>query len=327
MRVAWPYARWRYHRLAKRLWRVVCRQLYRDTDRDIRKSIMVAGTARSGTTWLANIIASQIPCRIMFEPFHCRKVEAFRQFHYFQYMRPTERNDDLWSYCQTIFTGNIRNRWIDREIDQLYPQYRIIKEIRANLFLIWLQAAFPEIPILFMIRHPCAVVLSRMQLAWATDTDIQSFLSQPELVNDFLQDKMDVIRCAQTAEEKHAVIWCVHNLIPLRQCKSGGLNIVFYENLCRRPEVEIARIFRIIQHPYRDGVFQMIGEPSTTTMRASAIMTGSDKVTRWQKELSPEQIRNILSVVEAFGLGGLYGTSPIPLTTDFHEPLHHNGGV
>lgn len=318
MRVDWSYIRWRYHRLAKRLWRVVCRELYRDTNGDTRRSIIVAGTARSGTTWLASVIASQLSGRIMFEPFHCRKVEAFRQFHYFQYMRPTERNDDLWSYCQTIFTGSIRDHWIDREIDQLYPRYRIVKEIRANLFLIWIQATFPEIPILFMIRHPCAVVLSRMQLAWATDTDIRSFLAQPELVHDFLQDKLDAIRCARTAEEKHAVIWCLHNLVPFRQCEPGGLNIVFYENLCLRPEVEIARIFRILQHGYQNEVLEMISEPSTTTTRDSAILTGSDKVTRWQKELSPAQIRNILSIVEAFGLDYIYGASPIPLATAFH---------
>jgi hypothetical protein len=63
--------------------------LYRDTVGRLDRSMIVAGTARSGTTWLAEIIASQVPCRIMFEPFQPRKVQAYSQFEYFQYLRLT----------------------------------------------------------------------------------------------------------------------------------------------------------------------------------------------------------------------------------------------
>jgi len=57
-------------------------------DPDPRKSILLAGTARSGTTWLGDLIASQIHCRILFEPFNPDFVPEYRGLHYFQYMRP-----------------------------------------------------------------------------------------------------------------------------------------------------------------------------------------------------------------------------------------------
>ena len=38
-------------------------------------------------------------------------------------------------------------------------------------------------------------------------------------------------------------------------------------------------------------------------------------VSRWQTELAPGQIRRILAIVEAFGLEGLYGASPLPLAS------------
>ncbi len=310
------YLVWQSQRWRKRLTHIVCSKLYRNPDTSTDKSIMVAGTARSGTTWLASIIASQISCRMMFEPFHSKKVKAFAQFHYFHYMRPAEQNLALRSYCQTIFSGDIRHRWIDRRVDRIFSDYRLIKDVRANLFLKWTQTQFPKIPLFFIIRHPCAVVLSRMQLDWATETDIEPFLAQPNLIEDFLADKMDVIARAQTAEEKHAVIWCISNLVPLKQFGEDELNLIFYENLCTQPEVEIPRIFQVIGQPYQNSVFERAGRPSTTTIRTSAVVSGHNKVTRWQEKLSTGQIDNILAVVQAFGLDYLYGDSFTPLETN-----------
>ena len=313
MNVNGLYFKWQYRKIAKRIISIVGRWLYLDKERDIGTSMIIAGTARSGTTWLADIISSQIPCRIMFEPFHSEKVMGFHRFHYFQYMRPTQDNNELYEYCRNVFTGNIKDRWIDRQIDHLNPRYRVIKDVRANLFLKWISEKFPQVPILFIIRHPCAVVLSRMRLAWATDTDIAPFFEQTSLVDDFLSDKMEIIHRSRTDEEKHAVIWCISHLVPIKQFNSDGLNIVFYENLCLQPENEVSKIFRVINCDYDDSVFEVIKQPSTTTVRSSAILTGENRVTRWKKDLSSKQIDSVLSVVENFGLDHIYGDSFMPL--------------
>lgn len=306
------YLKWRYRKARRRVIRAFCSRLYRDTDSDPQRSMMVAGTGRSGTTWVTDLIASQIPCRLLFEPFHPKQVEAFRQFNYFQYMRPSEQNQELWAYCRRVFSGDVRHRWIDRHVEQIFPQYRLVKDIRANLFLGWLHSNFPEVPLLFVMRHPCAVVLSRMQLAWWTDRDIEPFLSQPKLIDDFLADKIGVISRAKTAEEKHAVVWCIHNLVPIRQFHSHRLHVVFYENLCTQLDQEVPRMFQVIGHEWDAGIFASARRPSTTATHTSAVVTGEDKVTRWKRELSPEQINNILSIVEGFELDYVYGDSPTP---------------
>lgn len=307
------YLQWRYHKAKRRIIRAFCSKLYRDTHRDTRRSTMIAGTARSGTTWVTDLVASQISCRVLFEPFHSELVEAFRQFNYFQYMRPDEQNEELRAYCRRVFTGDIRHRWIDREVERILPKYRLVKDIRANLFLGWLRSSFPEVPLLFVMRHPCAVVLSRMQLGWWTDKDIEPFLSQPKLIDDFLADKMEVVSRARTAEEKHAIVWCISNLVPIRQFQSHQLQVIFYENLCTQPEQEAPKIFRTIGHEYHDATFASAKRPSYTAVRTSAIVTGQNKVTRWKRELSPKQIGNILSIVDDFELGYIYDDSVTPL--------------
>jgi hypothetical protein len=154
-----------------------------------------------------------------------------------------------------------------------------------------------------------------MQLAWWTDKDIDPFLSQPKLVDDFLADRMDAIRRAETIEEKHAIVWCISNLVPIRQFHSNQLDVVFYENLCNQPEQEVPEIFNAIGLEYDDAVLASLNRPSTTAIRTSAVVTGEDKATRWKSELSPTQISNVLSVVEDFELGYLYGDSAMPLVT------------
>lgn len=303
---------WLHLKLWKRAVHAFCGRLYRDSNADPTRSVMVAGTARSGTTWLAEIIASQMASRIMFEPFHSRLVPAFSDFNYFQYMHPEEQNDELLAYCARVFTGTIRHRWIDREVEHIFPTYRIIKEIRANLFLKWIRIRFPQVPLLLILRHPCAVVSSRMQLGWATDEDIEPFLAQPRLVHDFLEDKLDIIRSAQSPEEKHAVIWCVSYLIPLQQLQAGEATLVCYERLCSEPEREVPRIFHGIGLGYRASLFSRLHQPSKTTVSHSPVMRGHGRIGRWTRELSPSQIRRILTVVDRFGLGSLYGDSLAP---------------
>ncbi len=286
---------------------------YFNPDPDIGRSILVAGTARSGTTWLADLIASQIPSRILFEPFNPELVPDYSCFHYFQYIRPGTENPEFYVFARKVFTGEIRNRWIDHQNERIVSKFRLVKEIRANLALKWLHDNFPEVPILFIMRHPCAVVLSRMELGWATDHDIEPFLSQPQLVEDYLSPYWDLICSAQTVEEKHGVIWSVSNLVPLKQFNANEFKVVFYEDLCTQPEVALPGIFDAIGHQYSGRLVANSNRPSQTTRHASAVVTGTDKLEHWKKKLSRSQIDNILRVVQAFDLSHLYGDSTLPL--------------
>jgi hypothetical protein len=291
-------------------------RFYINPEADSRKSILIAGTARSGTTWLGDLLASQIPSRILFEPFNPDLVPEYRDFHYFQYLRPETENPEFRAFAHKVFTGKIRNRWIDRQNERIRSEYRLIKEIRINLALKWLHDNFPKVPIIFIMRHPCAVVASRMELNWATDHDIEPLLSQPDLVTDHLAPYVDLIKDARTDEEKHAVIWSVSNLVPLKQFNPNEIKIVYYENLCTQPEIELPAIFESSGQKYNDEKTDTVSRPSQTTRLTSAVVDGTDKISAWRKKLSVAQTENILRVVEAFGLSQVYGNSLLPLNND-----------
>ena len=288
-------------------------RFYFNPNPDLRRSILVAGTARSGTTWLGDLIASQIPSRILFEPFNPNLVGDYRHFHYFQYMRPGTENPEFFAFAQKVFTGEIRNRWIDRQNERIISKFRLVKEIRANLALKWLHENFPEVPIIFVMRHPCAVVFSRMKLGWATDHDIEPFISQPQLAEDYLGPYLDLICSAGNTEEKHAVIWSISNMVPLKQFGSDELKVVYYENLCTYPEGELSGIFETIGYEFSNPRVDALNRASQTTRAGSAVVAGTDKIGNWKQELSRSQIDSILRIVDEFGLSHLYGHSSLPL--------------
>lgn len=305
--------RWRMKRGLLRARQRFCARFYRDRHPETGRAMVVAGTGRSGTTWAVDIIRSQLACREMFEPFHPARVPTYGGYHYFQYMRPGGDDPRLEEFCRRLLRGDIRNAWIDRRISVLRPEWRVVKTIRGLLLLRWLEKRFPEVPVVFIIRHPCAVVASRLQLGWATDGDIAPFLDQPELIEDFLEPVMDVIRGARTAEEKHAVVWSVSNFVPLSQFPAGGLKVVFYERLCTDPEVEVPRLFRAIRHPFDDSVFRRLRTPSGTARPTSAVVRHRDPITAWRGVLSAEEEARVRAVVRAFGLDHLYGDGDLPL--------------
>jgi hypothetical protein len=136
--------------------------------------------------------------------------------------------------------------------------------------------------------------------------------SQAKLAEDYLNQYRDVMESAQTNEEKHALIWCIHNLVPLNQFASEKLNIIFYEDLCTQPESVVPGIFASIGEAYQDSLYKRMARPSSATTHSSAVMHGEDRVARWKKKLSTLQFDNILSVVDAFGLGYLYSDSVLP---------------
>jgi hypothetical protein len=248
----------------------------------------------------------------MFEPFCARLVEPYSRFPEFLYMRPDQENEALMAYCERVFTGRLRHPWVDSEVDCLRPRARVIKEVRVNFLLHWLVQRFPDVRVLLLLRHPCAVVQSRIAWGWTADDDLLAFLSQPALVDDFLQEEMTYLTSLETAEERHAAVWCISYLVPLRQFGEGAVPGVFYESLLASPETELPRLFALAGLPVPPDAGRVARRPSSVTRSDSAVISGGDQLSQWRRRLEPGQIERILAVVRAFGLDGLYQEATLP---------------
>jgi hypothetical protein len=291
----------------------MCRRLLRDGDRDLGRTILIAGAPRSGTTWLAELLESSLSARLMFEPFHARLVPEFGYLKPFSYLRPDDVDDRLFESCHRVFDGSLRNPWVDKNLTTVRPRCRIVKSVRSNLMLAWLLQRFPEISNIFVLRHPCAVVLSRMHYGWNAEDDLASMLGQPRLVEDHLAPYLERIQSATTTEEKHAILWCITNLVPLRQLGHETLKPLYYEHLYSDRANVLKVLGRAVHRDLGNAPQTASERPSRTTTSLSPILRGDDNLRRWQRELSADAVRRILDLVAAFELDWLYGAGLMPM--------------
>lgn len=294
--------------------------LHLDLGGDYRDAVFVAGSGRSGTTWLAEILRrSRGGYRTVFEPFHPEKVPLARPFGYRCYLRPGDSRPELLESAGRILSGEPRGPWTDRFNRRLVSRRRLVKEIRANLFLGWLAASFPEMPVVLLLRHPCAVALSRTKLGWRSR--LEEFAARPELVEDFLGPVLDGIHAAATEFERHVFAWCIETLVPLRQLGRGRAHLVFYEGLCESPEEELQGLSGYLgrgEAPVPTGALR---NPSALSRPGGAVLSGVDPAASWQEELGRDQVQRASGILASFGLDAVYGESPAPDTRAAWELL------
>jgi len=280
---------------------------------DLSRTIFLVGSARSGTTWLQEIINFDNKYRIMFEPFHPKKVELIHDWKYFQYLRIDEKNPKYILPMKAILSGNVHNRWVDKYNKKLLSQYRLIKSIHSHLFLYWMKQNFPGVPIIFLLRHPCAVANSRMYLTkeWFKP-NINVYLQQNQLIEDYLFKFKEKIKAATSDFEKYIFKWCIENYVPIRQFKDNEVLITFYENLCLHPQVELKRIFSFIGRSY-NGNLEIFDKPSKMSMRSSAINSRTDLMSSWRINIDQDQVQKAVEILEHFGLDQIYNEDDLPL--------------
>jgi hypothetical protein len=288
------------------------RHFYRDLGASLDRAMMIVGAARSGTTWVAELVASQSPTRIIFEPFYPQGVPEFRQYDSMMYVPPRAREPELRETIQKILCGQIRGHWVDHQVACLFPRQRLVKAVRANLMLGWLRKEFPQVPTVLMVRHPCAVVASRLETTWNPKDDLESIFGQTGLISDFSLARADLLKRNRRAEELHALVWCLQHLVPLTQVAPGEIHLLFYEDLCQHPEIEVPKLFAALNRSFDDSIYRFLERPSRMTSSKRLRSTPLERAVGWKDKLSADQQRRIQNVVNHFGLSHLYGSSAFP---------------
>ena len=273
---------------------------------DHKSSVFLAGSGRSGTTWLSQIINHRRRYRYVFEPFNPREVGPFGHFRTKQYLRPDDRREEFLEPARLALTGRLRDPWTDRFNGRIVARRRLIKDIRANLLLGWMRANFPGMPIVLMLRHPCAVVMSRLALGWKDN--LSETMEQQELVEDFLLPMEAEIRAAQGDFERHLFLWCIDNYVPLSHFGPGEVQLTFYENLLARPEDELRSLFGALGEPFDGRVDRGLRRPSPLSRKNAP----PPSLEGWRAHVSAHQLERAIEILRLFGLDRLYNRGPMP---------------
>lgn len=289
-----------------------------------KNSILLAGSGRSGTTWIADLINYQNQYRYLFEPFNPVRSDLCRgKLTPHKYIRANQQDSTLFEVVESLLSGKVRNISIDFCNRGLVYRKRLIKAICVNLALKWIRANFPEMPIILLLRHPCAVANSRVKRGWGQVGTGEVFLRQKELMNDFLAPFEHELRCFSdlTLFEKYIFVWCIHHHVILKQFKPGEIHLAFYESFCIRPREAIERLFSFIGQRFDDSVFVKLKQPSGSSRSNSAIMTGSNLIDAWKKDVDMSQIHRAVEILNMFGLDKIYSQDSLPNVDNAYRML------
>ena len=280
-----------------------------------KEIIWVVGDGRSGTTWVSNLINSRKQYRYMFEPFHPTLVPWMNEFMKFQYLRPDNTSKYFLDRGRVVFSGHLQHPRVNSHNKHKSRSGLLIKDIHAHLFINWVDAYFPHVKKVMILRHPCAVALSKMRLKrWNWPQDPEIFFSQPELCRDYLSGFEHLAERVESLFERYILTWSVLHYVPLQQLNKRQIHLVFYEELCTNPEHELSRLFSYLGEPTDFGpeLEELLKTPSRTSRGQSAIITGADLINGWRKELTQEQVKRAIDILAVFGLDRIYNDALSP---------------
>jgi hypothetical protein len=291
-------------------------QIYIDLGGHHRDSVLICGMQRSGTTWCADVINHNNDFRTIYEPFHNQRVPQAARFATWQYLRPDDDDSEFLEPATAIFEGRIRNWWISARNKRIVVRRRLVKDVRCLMMAGWIRAHFPEMPVILLLRHPCAVLHSMRRLHWRSNTT-DNILSQPRLMADHLEPFRGEIEAAADAVDDNIIAWCANHYVAIRQLAGQRACVVFYEHILRDPHGEVARIFAFLGRPFDKCAFARMMAPSNR-IRVSrfgdsrALMIGGDTLGGWREHVAPAQLERALALLARFGLDEIYGPDPMP---------------
>jgi len=199
---------------------------------DIKNTVLLIGSARSGTTFLMESLNSNNEYRIIFEPFNPTYTKEWSTFSARHFIFPNEVNEDEKQKVDNILRGRIKNSWVDQYNRKIRSNKRLIKSVRANLMLDYFENEYPELQIIYMHRNPYDVVASRINLNF-DPKDVHLILEHKFFITNHYSD-IDITALKlllKTPESCHAALWCFENRYILRSLEKRRIIEAKYEVL------------------------------------------------------------------------------------------------
>ncbi len=220
-----------------------------DVGGDIRSTILVVGSARSGTTWVGSVISTMMRSRQIFEPFVVNENQDLAVLGdlYFDYSwlqksrvlyidRNADRRSQYFNPIDKVLRGKFRNKRTDSDLTGRIYRNRVIKAIRANLILPYIASTWPEIKIVWIVRDALSVINSQIAMAkhhgWSFDRDYE-IVTGVGGIDAWLSDALAEIEKVSTLPEKLAHRWCIETMFPFQTGvhQLPSTSLVTYDNL------------------------------------------------------------------------------------------------
>lgn len=277
---------------------------------NLTDTILLAGSPRSGTTWLGNVICQSKGFAQITEPFHLGVPGRERAgFSWCNYYHPDTNWPAGERIIKEVFQGkNLKGGMLrENTFSQLVTcRALLIKCVRQNRLLPWIGRRFNIKGIVVIVRHPCAVVASQM-----AHPLFPSYYELPPWDRHYIEENLPSLlpfaKSLKTEEELRALNWCLDQHTTLGSPYSDKWIRVSQEKLVIDGKAELGRVFSALDIPLTEECIKMLSMTingvknwSVNHSRAST----EERLSGWVRKLNYGQIERILSVVKTCGIRG-----------------------
>ena len=274
-----------------------------------RKPILITGSHRSGSTWLASMLALSNNSLVAHEPFNIQSwayaLDGLAKY-WFTYAPALPQDAALEAFSKVIeqrtrkiFLKNQLQHWIP----PLRHQRLIIKDPIAALSSDWIAKNF-DLEVIVLVRHPAAFAASLKRLGWWHP--LEHFLKQTTLMQRHLQPyRAEIASKPQDIVEQAAIIWkCLYGVLLTYLDSHPNWLVSKHEVLSSNPVAELRALYETLGLQWSAKVEEnvlrytrcgnSVDAPKGTVhhLRRDSVAN----IARWKETLTAEEIARVYEI-------------------------------
>jgi hypothetical protein len=304
----------------------------------IEDTVVIAGSPRSGTTWLLELLRTLPGYKALNEPLMYQDARNGHGFSWRTYHDPGEEADEQRDYLETVLTGQLgvspawyfeANSRPSQLIEHATRDRLVVKFCRMNRMLHWFCGQFEVRGPVFIVRHPCAVVSSMLKHGAWDEGELHGQEREDHALHDGLLPASlydvfgPILDSVETQAEILATMWCLDHYAPLVHHANGTYPwvLVPYERMVTRGYEELRRIAGALGVEMTTEMQNQLGEPSNS-VKDQLHEDAQQQLSKWRRRLSENQIDAILQIVDEVGLSDLYSNELEPTYDRLNQMQH-----
>ena len=309
-----------------------------------KPDILILSSARSGSTWLMELLAAEPGMKNFVEPLMKSRLDDYginglRARWRYASLNPSEQrifkdyfqeHRDIKAFGSLKFFHPDFNFFSDR---------RVIKVIRATPLAEWF-ATQTSLQVIHLVRHPISQSLSCIQRHH--DHHLGEYLSDETFVGEHLNDDLAsfVERVIQDGPDldRFVTAWCLDNLVPLRATQDtpranddAPWLTVTYEEMVLETESLIGLLADRFDLSQPDRLIKKVKQPSKVTDSSSAqtvdkIRQGDRRflIEKWMSKVTADQKQRVGQILDRFGIDAYHPDRGLPSDRLLHRQSRDN---
>ena len=274
-----------------------------------RKPILITGSHRSGSTWLASMLALSENSLLAHEPFNIEPwayaLNGLAKY-WFTYAPALQQDPALEAFSK-VLQRRTRKIFLKNQLQRWIPPLRrgrlIIKDPIAALSSDWLAKNF-DLEVIVLVRHPAAFAASLKRLGWRHP--LEHFLMQEMLMERHLEPyRAEIASKPEDIIEQAAIIWkCLYDVLFAYVDSNPNWLVRKHEVLSGNPVAELRSLYEalglqwnatveeeVVKHTRRGNPVNIPKGTIHHIRRDSAA-----NIMRWHETLTEEEIARVYEI-------------------------------